>query len=70
MISLRSQYRMCLAALILVASIQGCSAWSADTPSEVHASQGTTKTTMPPDVDRKGGVTFQKQSYQHEREPQ
>ena len=48
-------------ALILVASVHGCSAWSGGTPSEMQASEGMSKTSTPAGVDDKGGVTLQKQ---------
>ena len=47
--------------LILIASVHGCSAWSGGTPSEMQASEGTTKTSTPAGVDDKAGVILQKQ---------
>ncbi len=57
MILVRTQYW--LAGLILLASVYGCSAWNGGTPSDMQASVGTTKTTTPAGIDRKGGLILQ-----------
>jgi hypothetical protein len=70
MISLGRQYGIWPAALILLASVHGCSAWNGGTPLEMQASVGTTKSTTPTDVDRKGGLVLEKPSYQEDRATQ
>ena len=64
MILLRTQCKIWPACLILLAFVHGCSAWNGGTPSDMQASVGTSKTTTPAGVDRKGGLLLQKPSYQ------
>lgn len=70
MISLRTEYGIMFASLILSLCIHGCSAWAPGHPSIPETSKGTDLTPRPAGTDSGGGIIPHKQVDRHDPAPE